>query len=209
MTRRRLFSLGMAATAKPYSIFSGSPRKLMEPESSSPQYTTTPVQQNFNKLPLWCSGYVAPVVAPVIDGTFEWPLTPNFVFFGATPNGRDILIPSSTGRHSLAVFCSVENDFGADAQDSYILEMVSANSTTAIRPYQCQNTGALTNRTPVIGGTSFDGRGLLTGIKAMYIPEGFELVFVFGSPNTNTCRVTFGAITVPSNQPLSTLFNYS
>lgn len=217
------FPLGMAAAQvpgqiQPFSIFTGAPNRLQEPVTAQGNLTNptrTPIQLQADRQSLWYSGFLNPTISPTIDSTFEWPLHINSLIRTITFTSAAAvkLIQGTTGFHSQIVRMSVTPATPVAGDVVIVRQMLPSI------PNNFDNIAVLTQlitgfanpiMTPVINCVSSDtNRGYMVGTKSTYLPEGFDLEVFYGSAAYPVnMDVIFSYITAPSNQPMSSLFNY-
>jgi hypothetical protein len=145
-----------------------------------------------------------------MDTTFEWPLKPVTTRVQIAPltNPIAIVVPIVVGSHSMVVRMSAQWPDAAGRIDMFLGKSKTLTGEEILL-YHCSNNGGIVGgeTTPVINAAGYDGRGMMNGIKSVYVPEGEQLAVTYTSLNVPFATLHYSVITVPSNQPLAPLFN--
>lgn len=184
---------------------------MRRPDNDTPSGSA--LKTRFNLRPFLAGRHMVGEVYGTMDTTFEWPLKPSPLQGTINPVGTAPLftvVPIATGVHSLVVHLSAQWPDAAGRIDLMLGNTVTITGREQDL-FHCTNNGGIAGgqTTPIIGAHGFDTRGMLVGLKAVYVPEGERLIVLYTSAAPGDATVTARVITVPSTQPFNSLFNYS
>lgn len=205
------------STNKTYSVFTGMPNQISQPQGTQQVDTSSAVQAALSRNPLWFSGSVNSDISPTVELSLYWPL--NLLVATSTKQSTNTFEINRIGppkaKHWIVMSMMLQSVDVFENQEQYGLSIGPGDGgglqlpTTAVL---IPDSLMLTVNAPLIGGKLTAFLNAIPyeqqGIKPIYLGNGNNL---FANLLTNSTgrsySISYSYYELPENQPFGNLIS--